>query len=58
MPSGYDVRIVLHYNDLLGNIFAQKLKFRATYEMRYDKENGGKYHCSLYLAEIGVPKKD
>ena len=58
MPSGYDIRIVLHYNDLLGNIFAQELKFRATYEMGYDKENGGKYHCSLYLAEIGVPKKE
>lgn len=57
MPSGYDIRIVLYYNDLLGNAFAQELKFKATYEMGYDKEKGGKYHCSLHLAEIGVPEK-
>ena len=47
----------LYYNDLLGNAFAQELKFKATYEMGYDKEKGGKYHCSLHLAEIGVPEK-
>ncbi len=56
-PSGYDIRIVLHYNDLLGNIFTQELNFNATYGMNYDKENGGKYHCSIYLEEIGVPNK-
>lgn len=57
MPSGYNVVILLHYNDLLGNLFTQELKFDARYGMSYDKENGGKYHCDLYLAEIGVSQK-
>lgn len=57
MPSRYNIVILLHYNDLLGNIFTQELKFDATYGMAYDKENGGKYHCDLHLAEIGVPQK-
>lgn len=44
MPSGYNIVVLLHYNDLLGNIFTQELKFDVRYGMAYDKENGGKYH--------------
>lgn len=58
MPSNYNVTLILRYNDLLGNHFSQKLKFNAKYNMGYDREHGGKYHCDLYLAEIGVPEKE
>lgn len=57
MPSNYNVTLVLHYNDLLGNHFSQELKFNASYMMSCNKENGGKYHCGLFLAEKGVPEK-
>ncbi len=58
MPSNYNVTLVLHYNDLLGNRFSQELKFNARYHMQFDKENGGKYGCNLALNEIGVPEKE
>ena len=57
MPSGYNIVILLRYNDLLGNIFTQKLKFDVTYEMTYDKESGGKYLCNLHLTEKEVLHK-
>lgn len=58
MPSNYNVTLGLHYNDLLGNHFSQELKFNTHYNMGYDKENGGKYHSGLLLAEIGIPEKE
>lgn len=57
IPSSYNIVILLRYNDLLGNIFTQELRFNATYGMAYDKESGGKYHCDLHLTEKGVPQK-
>lgn len=58
MPSPYNIVITLCYNDLLGNAFTQTLRFHATYEMSYDRENGGKYCCNLHLTEKGVPQKN
>lgn len=57
IPCAYNIRIILSYNDLLGNRFTQELKFNTTYGMNYDKENGGRYCCDLHLVEIGVPQK-
>lgn len=57
IPSSYNIVILLSYNDLLGNIFTQELKFNVTYGMAYNKDSGGKYECDLYLAEKGVPQK-
>lgn len=57
IPSNYNVTLILQYNDLLGNLFTQQLKFNTNYVMEYDKENGGKYTCSLYLAEKDLPEK-
>lgn len=57
MPGNYNITLILHYNDLLGNHFTQELKFNANYNMGYDKENGGKYHCDVLLVKIGVPEK-
>ena len=58
IPSSYNFRIILRYNDLLGNMFSQELKFDVHYEMGYDRNNGGHYHCNLHLKEIGVPEKE
>ncbi len=57
IPSNYDITIFLSYNDLLGNLFSQELKFNVVYGMKYDKENGGQYHCDINLVEKGVPQK-
>lgn len=57
IPASYNTLILLQYNDLLGNMFTQELKFNVTYSMSYDKENGGKYVCDLHLLEKGVAKK-
>lgn len=58
IPTSYEIIVRLKFRDLLGNSFAQELKFDARYGMNYDKENGGKYHCDLYLAQIGTQLKN
>lgn len=57
IPSNYKFTVILSYNDLLGNLFSQELKFNVNYYMELNKENGGTYHCDVHLNEIGVPKK-
>lgn len=56
-PSNYSITVTLQYNDLLGNLFAQVLKFETSYGMSYNKENGAHYQCDLNLLEKGVPQK-
>ena len=56
IPDPFSIKLILTYSDLMSNRFKQELNFDAHYGMQYGKDEDGRYHCDLYLKEIGAPK--
>lgn len=57
-PDSFRFDVTITYNDLLGNVFSQRLSFSASYGVIGKINEDLNYHCNITLNETGSPKKE